>query len=189
VGTSWVCPELAGPGHHRRAALRAGLGTCCAGGDGALWPGLLCWGLPGSVPGEMKRFGPQLGLGSPPKLPPKCLLCHYECFKAEQGFSSTSAPVRWEQRQSGGREQALSLPVPCALLWGCGGSVRGSCPSLTPSSCGVGTRAAPWRAPEGKAGASSCSKAALQLPNPLGHLRKGRTGDTVGSHQRAEHEQ
>lgn len=83
VSMSWVCPERAGPGHHGRVAPGAGLGTCRAVGDRVPWPGLVCRGLPRSVPGTMKQFGPQLGLSFPPNHPPKCLLCHYEYFQAE----------------------------------------------------------------------------------------------------------
>lgn len=184
--TSWVCPKLAGPGHCGRVAFRAGLGTCRAGSDRAPQPGLVRRGMPRSVQGEMKPFGPQLGLGFPPKQPPNCILYYYECFKAGQVFLSTSALAWQEQQQSGDRmgfKPASALHFAVGLLGGRHGAAAGPSP---PSSCGLWTQAAPWRAPAEKAGAASCSKAALQSPNPLGTLRKGRTGDTLGWYQRAE---
>lgn len=177
---SWVHHKLAGPEHFGRVALRAGLGTCHAGGDQVSRPGPVCQGLPRSVSGEMKLFGPQLGPGFPPKPLPNCLLYRYERFKAERGFSSMSALALREQQESGGREQALILPVPCALLWGCW--------SLTPTFVWCGGLGFSLGSSRGKGWSCKLLKGCLAIAKPTRYPEKREDGDTAGWYQRAEHE-
>lgn len=144
-------------------------------------------GLPRSVLGEMKLFGPQPGPSFPPKQLPNCLLCHIfrqsEASGAHQLWHSSSS----SKAVAGDRFQACWCPV---FYWVAPGqSVWGSCRSLVPHPCVVrGLGLLPGNflrllgpggsAPVGKARALPCSHQTQLVPR-----EKGGQGDMLGQHQ------